>query len=148
MSDPGRKLHLSIAGFVLACSLPGLILACVTWVFLRQEIPTTPWDAICVRDYLNLWAAGRLARAGEIATLFHPGEYFLWLRSQFGRDLVLHTWSYPPPMALLAIPLAMLPMVPGFIAWTAGTLAVLVGVPAALWAVNAHPAWRSLAAPR
>lgn len=105
--------------------VPGATLAVVTWVFLYRSREDTIAAATCVRDYLNLWAAGVLAHAGQIGTLFHPPLYDLWLKGVFGPDLSLHTWSYPPPMVLLAIPLSILPLGWGFVVWAIGSLSML-----------------------
>lgn len=43
----------------------------------------------------------------------------------FGPVLDLHTWSYPPHTLAFAVPFASLPLLPGFAAWTAATLAFL-----------------------
>jgi hypothetical protein len=114
--------------FVALCPLPGLALAVVTWVLLRADLHNQLGDAISVRDYLNVWAAGTLVRQGHVETLFHPAAYGDWLRSIVGSALTLHTWSYPPTMVFLAIPLSMLALVPGFVAWVAGSAAILWAV--------------------
>lgn len=78
-----------------------------------------------VRDFVNLWAAGRLLLAGDLATLFSPAAYDAWLKAEFGARLDLHTWSYPPPALALALPFGVLPLLPGFLLWTAASLAAL-----------------------
>lgn len=90
-----------------------------------------------VRDFVNLWAGGRLLLEGDLATLFSPPAYDAWLKGQFGARLDLHSWSYPPPALLLALPFGLLPLLPGFLLWTGATLAALAaalragGMPAA-----------------
>ena len=109
-------------------TVPGIALAVVLWILFRHANPGALGDAITVRDYLNVWAAGQLNALGRMDILFHPTLYIEWLRSIFGPELVLHTWSYPPTMVFVAIPFAMLPVVPGFAAWLSGTLAILLGM--------------------
>jgi hypothetical protein len=117
-----------VAAVMAASVLPGAALAAVTWLSLRAHYHSALGDAISVRDYLNVWGAGRLIELGRVDILFHPLLYGEWLQTVFGPDLVRHTWSYPPSMVFVAIPLSFLGLVPGFVAWTAGTLAVLWGV--------------------
>ncbi len=115
---PGSALLLTLAvvpslhyGLLLWSGWPGSIFA--------------PTSALVVRDFVNLWAGGRLWLAGDLGTLFSPPAYDAWLKAAFGPRLDLHTWSYPPPALALALPFAALPLVPGFLVWTAGTLAAL-----------------------
>lgn len=82
-------------------------------------------NQLVVRDYINLWAGGRLAAEGRTELVFQPHGYFAWLRSVFGERLDPHVWGYPPHLLLLAVPLAWLPLVPGFLAWVAATGAVM-----------------------
>ena len=117
-----------MAAFMAVSVLPGAALATLTWLALRAHYHNALGDAISVRDYLNVWGAGQLIALGRIDILFNPFLYGEWLRSVFGPDLVAHTWSYPPSMAFLTVPLSLLGLVPGFIVWTAGSLAVLWGV--------------------
>ncbi len=117
-----------LALFVLACAVPGLALAALTWVVMPRYPLPAPWDVIAVRDYLNVWAGGRLAMAGDFDALFHPAQYDDWLRHLFGNGLQVHTWCYPPSAVFLAIPLALLPLVPGFIVWVSGSAALLITI--------------------
>ncbi len=118
----------AFALFMLTCAVPGFILAVLTWVEMRHYPLPAPWDAIAVRDYLNVWAGGKLASAGDFSTLFHPDRYNGWLDGLFGMGLEVHTWCYPPSALFLAIPLAALPLVPGFMVWVAGSVALLMAV--------------------
>lgn len=87
-----------------------------------------PNHQLVVRDYLNLWAGGQLAMAGRLDTVFDPHAYPEWLWSIFGHRLDLHGFGYPPPLLFLAIPLACLPLVGGFLVWTVATATFLWGV--------------------
>lgn len=76
-------------------------------------------------DYVNMWAGGRLAAAGEIGRLFDHASYNAWLRGLFSSRMQNHDWSYPPSMLLLAVPLALPPLFWSYLTWTVGTLAAL-----------------------
>ncbi len=124
LDNPRRVLTL----FVLVCAVPGLALGVLTWgVMPRYPLPA-PWDVIAVRDYLNVWAGGKLAMVGDFSTLFHPAQYDRWLARLFGGGLQVHTWCYPPSAVFLAVPLAALPLIPGFIVWVAGSVTLLMAV--------------------
>ncbi len=116
-------------GLVLAFGvLPGLALATCTWVLLRRHLGGMLGDATAARDYLNVWAAGHLAMDQAFATIFHPGRFAEWLQQVAGPDLTPHSWSYPPSVLFLAMPFALLPLLPGFVAWTVAWMALLQGV--------------------
>lgn len=88
--------------------------------------------ALLVRDAVNFWAGGLLARTGHIATLFDPHAYWPATQTLFGADFPLHTWSYPPPMLLIGVPLSMLPVLSAYLAWNAlGTASLWVAARAA-----------------
>lgn len=117
------------AGTPLAPILAVALLPCAAygwWIWQRFPAEIfTPGNALVVRDYLNLWAGGRLAAAGRLDAVFDPHAYQAWLEGVFGPAIDLHTWSYPPHALLLAVPFSSLPLLPGFAAWTLATLAFL-----------------------
>jgi hypothetical protein len=115
---PGSALLLVL------CVVPSLHYGWLLWSGWPGSI-FAPTNALVVRDFVNLWAGGRLLLAGDLETLFSPAAYDAWLKASFGPRLDLHTWSYPPPALALALPFALLPLVPGFLVWTAGTIAAL-----------------------
>jgi hypothetical protein len=111
---------------VLAAGAVGpLLLALAFWGGRGAEADPVLRGAMLARDAANLWLGGTLARAGRIATVFDPDAYWAAARSLFGQRLILHTWSYPPPMLLLGVPLSLLPLLPALAAWNA-TGAVLL----------------------
>jgi arabinofuranan 3-O-arabinosyltransferase len=106
-------------------------------------------------DFVNVWAAGRLAFDG------HPALAYDWVvHKSMEIRAVGHAfdnyygWHYPPVFLLVAAPLAVLPFTVSAVAWLALTLsgfaaamrsilrdnagiAVALGFPAALWNVTA-----------
>jgi hypothetical protein len=117
-----RRFALTI--LLAICLLPVLLFGWAFWHGYPGNL-IAPNHQLVVRDYLNLWAGGRLAAQGHIAVIFDPQAYATWLRSIFGPRLDLHTWSYPPHFLLLAFPFGWLPLIPGFLVWTAATGALL-----------------------
>jgi hypothetical protein len=118
------------------CLVPGLLVACQFWRHFPADL-FGPNHQLVVRDYLNMWAGGTLARAGRFDILFDPLANANWLWSTFGSQLDLHHWAYPPPMLLFAVPFSHLGLVPGFFVWAAFTSGLLwcvlraAGLPAA-----------------
>ena len=128
MIAPPTFSRWTVALVLLTCATPGLILAVLVWGVMRHYPLPAPWDVIAVRDYLNLWGAGKLAAAGDFSTLFHPAQYDSWIKRLFGAELYVRTWSYPPSMVFLALPLAALPLLFGFLAWVTGSVALLMTI--------------------
>ena len=108
--SPGR---LGYGLFLAVAAIPTATLAFSTWVVRAQGLVTMGGHLLVVRDYLWVWAAGNLLRAGDVATIFHPIVFADRLRGLFGAGLDNHVWSYPPSMLLLAMPAGYLPLVGG-----------------------------------
>jgi hypothetical protein len=106
-------------------AVPPLVLLALAWRASSAVTDPVLRGAILARDALNLWIGGTLARAGEIATTFDPAALWHAEQAMFGQGLRLHTWSYPPPMLLLAVPLSLLPVGAVLLAWNAAGLALL-----------------------
>ena len=83
------------------------------------------WIAIAARDYTAMWAAGHVAAAGNFAVLYDREAFTATLRSIFGAGLPQQMWPYPPTILLAAVPLSVLPILPGFLMYTAATLTLL-----------------------
>lgn len=76
-------------------------------------------------DFSNLWAGSKMAIEGDVAWLFDVDAYRAALRAMFSPDLPNQEWSYPPNMALIGAPLALLPIMLAYLVWTFGTVALL-----------------------
>jgi hypothetical protein len=76
-------------------------------------------------DFTNLWGASRLALQGHVADLFDVDAYRQELRALFTPFMPDQEWSYPPSLLLFGLPLAMLPVLPAYLLWTACTLLLL-----------------------
>jgi hypothetical protein len=62
------------------------------------------------RDFINFWAAGKLALSGEGRLLTDFDTYNTWLRTQFTADIgPFHNFSYPPHLVPLLLPFGALP---------------------------------------
>jgi hypothetical protein len=77
--------------------------------------PTGMWAM--GRDFVNYWAGARLAVSGEADLLMSPQSYYQYLQSQFGSQLDVHNWSYPPHTLLFIWPLGFLPYLAAFAVW-------------------------------
>lgn len=76
-------------------------------------------------DFTNLWGGARLALQGRVAHLFDVDIYRQDLRGLLSPFMPDQEWSYPPSLLLFGVPLALLPLMPAYLLWTAGTLLVL-----------------------
>lgn len=108
--------------------MPGAVLGLITWIALRNQYGGVLGEATAARDYVNIWGAGHLALSQAFATIFHPGQFADWLAQIVGPELYQHSWSYPPSMLFLAVPFGLLPLIPGFVAWTVLWVGLLRGV--------------------
>ena len=82
-------------------------------------------DRLPYWDFTNLWAGSKMALQGHVGFLFDVEAYRATLREMFSPELPDQEWSYPPSMALIGAPLAMLPIMPAYFIWTFGTIALL-----------------------
>ncbi len=78
------------------------------------------------RDFVNIWAAGRLLLEGNAETLFNVEGYVSALYRLFDPALQRHFWSYPPTSFLLAFPFGSMPYGAALAVWTVVGLAIYV----------------------
>ncbi|MGC1407435.1 MAG: glycosyltransferase family 87 protein [Acetobacteraceae bacterium] len=110
--------------FIAAALLPTLFAAAVLWILPVGGL-SVDRSAMAARDYTDMWAAGHLVALGQGDTLFDLAAFNAALHSMFGAGFPHQVWPYPPPILLLAVPLSWLPLVPGFLLYTAATAALL-----------------------
>ncbi len=115
---PGR------AGVFAAALLPPVFAATVLWILPLGHL-NADRAAMAARDYTDMWAAGHLVALGQGDALFDLSAFNAALHAMFGAGFPHQVWPYPPPVLLLAVPLSMLPLLPGFLLYTAGTAALL-----------------------
>ena len=109
-----------------ACLLPAALTFYALWLLpIEGEANRT---GRAMRGFSNLWAAGRAVLSDNVALLFDQPGYAAWVRHLFGPSMVEQIWAYPPSGLLLATPAAVLPIWPGYLLWTFGTLAALRAV--------------------
>lgn len=71
-------------------------------------------------DFSIFWTAGRTALGGSAVVVYDSSA----LAEAAGHTAIANGWPYPPTFLLIVLPLAVLPFVPAFLAWTLATLAV------------------------
>lgn len=79
-------------------------------------------------DFITFWAASKLTLAGEPAAVFDLARIFEAERSAVDGLQDIFAWHYPPTFQLLIAPLAVVPYLAAFAAWTGATLAAGVAV--------------------
>jgi len=117
--------RIRIAAVIIVALLPPAAGAAILWVVPVEGL-TADRTAVAARDFTALWMAGRLALTHALDVLTNPALYSAALRSRFGAGFPDQIWPYPPPFLLLAALLSKLPLVAGFLLYTAAT-------PTALW---------------
>jgi hypothetical protein len=110
--------------FLAAALLPPLLAASVLWILPVAGLGADR-IAIAARDYTDMWAAGHLVALGHGDTLFDLAAFNAALHFMFGAGFPHQVWPYPPPILLLAVPLSLLPLLPGFLLYTVGTATLL-----------------------
>ena len=120
---PGVKDYLQ-AAFLAASLVPPAFVVAVLWILPVGELGADR-IAMAARDYTDMWAAGHLVALGQGDALFDLAAFNAALRTMFGASFPHQVWPYPPPILLLAVPLSTLPLLAGFLLYTAGTLALL-----------------------
>lgn len=83
------------------------------------------WDWLIRKDFVNLWVAGRLALAGQVATIFDPGAFQQASSALLGGRFTTNNYSYPPHALFAAIPFALLPYGWAYLAWNLAGIAFL-----------------------
>lgn len=106
-----------------ALSVSGLAL--LAWYFSVGHGLLDAWWHARGRDFVNVWAAGRLMHEHRTLDVFDPALFWPAERRLLDPRLPFHFWSYPPPALFLAAPTAGWPYVPALVAWTAAGLLVL-----------------------
>ena len=80
-------------------------------------------------DFANVYAAGKLALAGEPAQAYDwPAHHGVQKRVSGREDIGYFGWHYPPAFLLVAAALAALPYLGALFAYQAATLAAYLGV--------------------
>lgn len=69
------------------------------------------------RDFLNVWAAPRLAFGGRVDEIYDRSAYVRAIGELFGAPLPFHNWSYPPSALVALAPFSALPYFAALAAW-------------------------------
>nr|WP_175800488.1 glycosyltransferase family 87 protein [Burkholderia anthina] len=95
----------------------------VTWAAVTKGF-TAPGTALPAVDFSVFWTASHLALHGHAAAVYDPTSFFHAEVAQFGsfghyRSL---PWLYPPTMLLFIVPVALVPFLPAYFLFSAGSL--------------------------
>jgi hypothetical protein len=119
-AGPSLGVYARVA-LLAAALLPAFFVVLLLWILPVGEL-NADRTAMAARDYTDMWAAGHLVALGKGDTLADLTGFNVALQSMFGAGFPHQVWPYPPPILLLAVPLSTLPLLPGFLLYTAGTL--------------------------
>lgn len=128
-SSPGPRYRrwCQIAGRLLWLELVGTYALISLYVFIQRLEGPNPGA-----DFIIYYAASMLAQAGEAAVIFDWPALRAAQVSVIGASAQYLPWLYPPPLLLIAAPLATLPYISAFAVWVAGQLALLAAAVAAM----------------
>lgn len=94
-TKPPKGPHILLLAIVLLSIIPAIGEAAVLGWGIAHG-----FSGKALRDGVDFWAGGFLARHGEVALLFDPVAYRAFLHGAFGA-LPVHMWSYAPNYLLL-----------------------------------------------
>lgn len=75
------------------------------------------------RDFVVFWSSAVLTAAGHVLDLFDPEAWRALTAGLFNREVPRYAWAYPPQMLFFILPLAQLPYLGAWGAWSLATLA-------------------------
>lgn len=116
------------------------------WAFLSNDL-IDPGGKPIGTDFITFWGASHLALAGRPEAAFDLQQIFEAERGAVAGLTNIFAWHYPPTFELIIMPLATLPYLVSYLAWTGLTMAAYVGVvrklapmPQTVWLILAFPA--------
>jgi hypothetical protein len=122
--DHAFRRRLALVAVVCLGFLPTLVILKALWA-LDENGLSLLIRALPVWDFANLWGGARMATEGAPLILFDPPAYRAWFEAHFPLERAILEWSYPPSLLLVGVPLSLLPLVPAYLLWSGGTLALL-----------------------
>jgi alpha-1,2-mannosyltransferase len=127
---------------VYACIFVCLyVLIAIVWIGLSPGL-IDPQGKPLGADFMTVWAAGKLALAGEPAAAYDYARHFEVQRQALpwtsDQTAPYFGWHYPPFFMLVAAVLALVPYGAALAAWTAATLPVYL---AAIRAIVPYRRW-------
>lgn len=118
MTKPRWDWTAIAAGVVLSYAV--FLAAMFVGHFWLWDVDGTP----IANDFVDVFAAGKLAAAGNAATAYDWTIHRAVEVSVIGHNFSgYYGWHYPPPFLFIAVALSTLPYFASFFLWTAGTLA-------------------------
>nr|WP_294169318.1 glycosyltransferase family 87 protein [uncultured Sphingomonas sp.] len=98
------------------------------------------------RDFVNLWTAGQLIRAGELRIIYDIPAYQAFQAGLFG-PLDPHNYSYPPVTFPVAALFSFLPYPLALAAWVGGTGVFFAHACRRWWPADLGPHWLAVLTP-
>ena len=129
--DIPSALHLACFAFCVA-NVASLVAMYLGGTFLFDEFGRAK-----ATDFVNVWAAGRLAIEGQPAAAYDWAIHEQMEHAAVGFKFAGYFgWHYPPPFLFVAMALATVPYIPAFLIWLAVSMPIYLGV--VRWIVG-HP---------
>jgi len=103
------------------------LIAAIGWVALSADMVDTKGKPLGY-DFITFWAASLLALGGEAVASFDMARIAAVEHMAVPASEDIFLWHYPPTFHLVVLPLALLPYVASYAAWTLGTFAANAAV--------------------
>jgi len=150
-AQPSPQRTIGLIGLTLALGY----LIVLAGTYLQGDFLIDRLGRPIANDFVNVWAAGRLALDGQPAAAYDWTVHKAAEVRALGHDFAAYYgWHYPPPALFFAMALATLPYLVAMLGWLAATLAVYaltigrilggrfgvlfgLGFPAGIWNITA-----------
>lgn len=126
-----RRVRLAAVFFLFAVAA---IFGTSIFPYLRQGIVLPSGESLG-RDFMNYWAAARLALHGHAASAYDLHYFSEYQRAIMAPDVSTRWYGYPPVTILVTLPLSMLSFVPAWALW------LVVGAGLVAWVMAEEIGW-------
>ena len=114
-----RRIAVTLIVLVTAAALSWNLLLLTVEVAIRHDNFFAAPSGTLVHDAAYFWGGARLFWLGRLDAVFDPQQFNAWLATQVapGSMQEFATWSYPPTMLLVLLPLGLLPLPVAVLVW-------------------------------
>jgi hypothetical protein len=96
------------------------LLSAIAWVAMSTDLVDVKGKPLGY-DFITFWAGSFLALSGEAATSFDMARIFAIEQLAVPANQSVFLWHYPPTFHLVVLPLALMPYLAAYTAWTAAS---------------------------
>ena len=97
------------------------VLSAVAWIATSEGL-VDPTDKPLGYDFIAFFSASKIALDGDFVAVFDQMQMLAVQQEVIPGNRSIYTWNYPPQFLVVVLPLALLPYVAAFFAWTIASL--------------------------